>query len=651
MSHDGPKQLLRAVICALLAAFLVAAAAFSQTPSRPRQFETLTKSVGVYHDNVNVGVIRKNGRTLLIGSGEGGILDAAKALGLGPIDWVLYTDHHRDACSSAARLQHAGTKIAAPAGEADFFRNATEKWKEADKALYHRYYFRPDFFFLRSSVNPDRELQPGEVFQWQGLDIQAVATPGPTEGSVSYLLDVDGQRWAFTGDLIYGPGKLWNFYMLQKGFPGMPGDYWGWGGAAGDLVKSLDKVMSLQPQALIPAHGVIMHDPAGAVTQLKTNLHAAMTNFMTLAAWRIYFTGSYHSATKSSPGPEYEVAMLPTLPLPERPAWLHRVAGTSEYLQADDGSIFLLDCGFDPVLNDLKNLAKDGTIKGIEAMWISHYHDDHVQSVNAVRRQFGTKVYVQKEMQDILENPTAYSMPCLNPESIHVDHALAEGEVINWKGFKLTFYYFPGQTIYHDGVLVEHAGTRIFHTGDSFANFGIDDYCIYNRNFVGDEPGYEQCFKLLLRLQPDMLLASHWGLLPLSQDNLQRGLELLRQRRELYAALLAWEDPNFGLDPSWVRAYPYRQAVLPGQRVTLEARIYNHAGSSRQASVELRAPSGWQVQAAGPIMIPAHRERAIRFTAQAPANPAERREVLGLAVHFGGRDLGEMSEAIVDYLQ
>ena len=646
------KLLKSPVIYTFFAALSFACAALCQTPPSHSQarFEWLTKNLGVYHDNVNVGVIRRNGRTLLIESGEGGILDAAKELGLGLIDWVLYTDHHRDQCSSASRLKQAGAKIAVPAGEADFFRNATENWAKADKTLYHRYYFRPDFFFLRSSVAPDRELQPGEVFSWQGLDIRVVSTPGPTERSVSYIVDLNGKKFGFTGDLIYGPGKLWNFYMLQKGFPGMPGDYWGFGGASADLVKSLDAVLSFAPQVMVPAHGVVMSDPGAAVAELKTNLHAVMTNFMTLAAWRIYFTGSYHSTINSSPGPEYEVPMLPTLPLPQSPPWLHKLVQTSWYLQADDGSIFLLDAGFDPVLAELKKRTKEGSIRGVDAIWITHYHDDHTQSVNAVRREFGSKVYVQKELQDILENPTAYSMPCLLPENIRVDHPLSEGEVINWKGFKLTFFYFPGQTLYHDGLLVERDGTRLSHTGDSFANFGIDDYCSYNRDLLGSEPGYERCFSLLLRLQPGMLLASHWGLLPFLKENMQQAQDLFRQRRELFSALLAWDDPNFGLDPAWVRAYPYRQAVLPGQSVTLEARVYNHSGSAQRASVELRAPSGWRVQQAGAVMVPPHTEGKIRITALAPSAPSQDREVLGLAVHFAGRDLGEFAEAIIDYL-
>ena len=132
---------------------------------------------------------------------------------------------------------------------------------------------------------------------------------------------------------------------------------------------------------------------------------------------------------------------------------------------------------------------------------------------------------------------------------------------------------------------------------------------------------------------------------------MQRGLKLLEERRELFSKLFPWDDPNFGLDPSWIRAYPYRQFVLPGQLVTIEARIYNHGGTPRQATAELRAPSGWRIREAGHLTIPPHTEGKIRLTAVAPTNPASRREVLGLAVHFGDRNLGEIAEALVDYLE
>jgi glyoxylase-like metal-dependent hydrolase (beta-lactamase superfamily II) len=627
--------------------------------SAQSHIQRISEHVGLYRDVVNVAVIRRGNKVLLIGSGSGAILGAAKSLGIKSIDWVLYTDHHRDQCEGALRLKQAGVKIAVPAAEARFFRNATEIWDDADTILYDRMNFRPDLFMLRSSLAPNRELQPGQPFHWEAVDIEVVPTPGPTDGSVSYLVEIDGERLAFTGDLIHSPGQLWNFYMLQKRFPGMRGDYWGFGGAAPELLTSLDTILSHHPTKLVPLHGLVMDHPADAVAELKRNIHAAMANYMTTAAWRIYFTGRFYVAPEnlilpdnSHPPPDLDVPMFPPLPLPKAPSWLHHAASTSWYLQADDGTIFLLDCGFYPLLGALARLKKNGTIRGIDAIWITHYHDDHTQSINAVRREYGARLYVQKELQDIFENPYAYSMPALTPESIHVDRPLSEGEVINWKGYKMTGYYFPGQTIFHDGLLIEHEGTRLFMTGDSFADFGIDDYCSYNRNFLGrDAPGYHRCFRLLLELKPDLLVASHWGPQPYSEDIMMRGLKLFEERRALFARLFPWSDPNFGLDPSWVRAYPYRQFILPGQRVTVEARVYNHGVSSCPASAELHAPPGWRIEKAVPVSIPAYTEGKIRLAAIAPKHPPRRREVLGLAVRFGDRDLGEISEAIVDYLE
>lgn len=46
------------------------------------QFEALTPHVGIYHEAINVAVIQRNGKGLLIGSGDGTALEAAKNLGI-----------------------------------------------------------------------------------------------------------------------------------------------------------------------------------------------------------------------------------------------------------------------------------------------------------------------------------------------------------------------------------------------------------------------------------------------------------------------------------------------------------------------------------------------------------------------------------------
>jgi hypothetical protein len=48
--------------------------------------------------------------------------------------------------------------------------------------------------------------------------------------------------------------------------------------------------------------------------------------------------------------------------------------------------------------------------------------------------------------------------------------------------------------------------------------------------------------------------------------------------------------------------------------------------------------------------IPPHSEGKLRLGATSPKNPSIRRQVLGLNVWFNNLHLGEMAEAIVDYL-
>lgn len=617
------------------------------------RLEAISEHVSIYRDVINVGVIRKNGKTLLIDSGDASILHQATALGLGSIDRVLYTHYHRDQCSGAARLKESGVKIDVPASEAQFFDHATDFWLSSNNILNDRMDFRPEMMVLRESVVTDRGIQPGDAWNWEGIPIRAVATPGHTDGSLTYLVEVDGKAIAFSGDLISGPGQIWEFYSLQKGFPGMSKDYWGFGGAVAQLLQSANSLLTYEPILLLPSHGEVIHNPTDAVAALKVKLDGIMDNYCYISAWRIYAqmgNANFKKGDTASPLP-----LIPPLPLVTLPSWLHKVEGadTSYCIIAEDKSAFLFDCGFCDVVPALDRMVKSGKMSRVDAIWATHYHDDHTTSINAMRQKYGSEVYIQKELQDIFENPMAYSMPALFTEGIHIDHVLTEGEVIHWKGYTMTAYYFPGQTLYHDGLLIEHEGTKVFMSGDSFANWGIDDYCSYNRNFLGKDgeiAGYNRCLKLLMEVKPDMLCAAHWGPVTVSQEYLQKTLDALRDREKMLAALFAWDDANFGLDPYWIRAYPYRQSILPGQQVTLEARIYNHSDSPRTASVELRAPAGWQIGDSAATTIPGHTEGKLRLTAVAAERPPLRRQVLGLVVRFDNRNLGEFTEAIVDYL-
>ena len=598
--------------------------------------EQVLPGLRILRNSVNSALLERNGKALLIDSGE---IDAA---GNRVIDWALFTHHHRDQCSSVSRLVRKGTKVAVPARERMFFDEAHRFWDSADNILDHRYDFRPHLFTLRDSVPVARALQGGDIHEWEGLKFRVLDTPGHTDGSVTYLVEVDGRRVAFTGDLIAAPGQIWEIYSLQKRFPGMRGDYWGFGGAIEEVKSSLDRVLEQKPDLLIPSHGVVMSDPVSAVNRLKQNLDALMENYLTTAAWRIYFDGIY---------PKNKPPMLPPLPTVAYPSWIRHIASTTKAIVAEDKSVFISDCGHPKAIEELSRLQAAGEIGAVEGIWITHYHDDHTQLVNEAKRRFGAKVYVQREMLDIIENPLAYQMPCLFPESIRVEHPMEHGQTINWKNFKLTAYYFPGQTLYHDGLLAEKDGQKVFFTGDSFANWGVDDYCSQNRCFAGRNTGYEQCFQILLDTRPDILMAAHWGPLPVSPEYLRKSMDLFREREKICNSLFPHKNGNFGSDPCWIRAYPYRQTVFPGSLVEMEARVMNHSADPMRAQITLNLPEGLKTDGiAGEAEIPARTEGRVRFRATAPSFPDRRRHVLGLSAVIDGKSVGEFAEAIVNFL-
>ena len=603
--------------------------------------DEILPGLGILPGSVNTAKLERNGKKLLIDSG-----DLTTAPDGGVAEWALYTYHHRDQASGAPHLAAAGTQILVLLKEKRLFEDAHTFWNEADNTLDHRYNFRPHLFTLRESVPVARAVQGGDTHTWEGLTFEVIDTPGHTDGSVTYLVVVNGKRVAFTGDLIYGPGQIWEIYSLQKRFPRMRADYWGFGGAVNEVKASLDRVLDAKPDILIPSHGVIINDPVSAVAKLKANLDAAMDNFLKLAGWRI--SPNHLGEFPRDKPPQ----MFPPLPAVSYPKWIRDIAATTKAIVADDKSLFLSDCGHPKAIEELARLQAAGEISSVDGLWITHYHDDHTEFVNAAKRQFGAKVYVQRELADIIENPTAYQMPCLFPESIRVDRVLEHGETIHWKGFQLTAYHFPGQTLFHDGLLVDRGGFKVFFTGDSVTNWGVDDYCSQNRCFLGPNVGYEKCLQILLDTKPDMLVAAHWGPEPVSDDYLRRTFALFKDREKLFGNLFPYDNVNFGTDPCWIRAYPYRQNVMLGAPVVIEARVMNHSSKPKNVRAELKLPADWQpAPSVGTQQISARTEGRIRLEAVAPSAPDRRRDVIGLAVTVDSQPLGEFAEAIVNFLE
>jgi len=167
------------------------------------------------------------------------IVEYARWWGLDPerIETCLITHAHHDHTRAAAEWQaRFGVKILASAAAAE----ALERVDVRTLA-----YSCPEGTFTPCVA--DRVLADGESIAVGDLEVTAVSTPGHTDGDLTFLLDADGVRTAFVGDLFTFDG------VDQVGFA-YPLD------ASRDRpsqAESLLRLYALRPDLVLPGHAML----------------------------------------------------------------------------------------------------------------------------------------------------------------------------------------------------------------------------------------------------------------------------------------------------------------------------------------------------------------------------------------------------------
>jgi glyoxylase-like metal-dependent hydrolase (beta-lactamase superfamily II) len=324
------------------------------------------------------------------------------------------------------------------------------------------------------------------------------------------------------------------------------------------------------------------------------------------------------------------------------PDWIIPI-GNSRLLVSPSGAAFLLDAGYPQIIEKLEELQTAGRFKTLEGLWITHYHDDHTDHAAKVAKRFGAKVLYSTKIQDIVENPGRYRMPCLTTNPV-TGEVKGEADSWQWREFRMASYFFPGQTLYHGGLHIEReSGEKIFFVGDSFTPSGTDDYCLQNRNFTGEDEGYLYCLRLLEKLGGNPWLINQ-HVLPMFRYDAARVDRMrleLRQRARLLAELTPLPHANYAVDESWARVYPYASSGEP-----LELRLMNHTNTEQTFRVKWHLPAGWTIDRADDtIRVPARTEGKARLTLK--KSGATQLGVLTADVAFAGFDFAHWTEALL----
>jgi glyoxylase-like metal-dependent hydrolase (beta-lactamase superfamily II) len=175
------------------------------------------------------------------GLGAEAILDNVRRDGLDPgrIQHLILTHAHGDHAGGAAKLRSLLREPVVYLSEAraEALRTADEEAVSLGDAKRAGIY-PPDYRLEACAV--DVELTDGDEIAVGDLTLRALETPGHADGHVSLLLEHDGRKSLFAGDVVFHGGKV----LLQ---------------AIHDcrldaLIRSLRRLRDLEVDALFPGH-------------------------------------------------------------------------------------------------------------------------------------------------------------------------------------------------------------------------------------------------------------------------------------------------------------------------------------------------------------------------------------------------------------
>jgi glyoxylase-like metal-dependent hydrolase (beta-lactamase superfamily II) len=613
----------------------------------------LTEHLFIHRGPIHVGIVLDGRRALLIDCGDGGVLGALRGLGAESVQRVLFTHHHRDQACGAGMLAAGGAEIVVPAEERDHFDKVAAYWNDP-KSRWHLYNLHPHHLMLAEPVRVDGVVKGGDAFAWGPAKLRVLATPGHTDGSVSYVVDVDGKRFIFSGDAIYDEGQVWDIHSLQKGT--QTTDYHGFLGARRQLAKSLERIKAAKADALIPSHGRIMTDPPKAIDSLVQRLEACYDKYVAISALRHYFPRLFAAyAGRKDHMPIRKGKSVPTC---------LRHSGTTWLLISKDKAAFVMDCGGPHVVKEIRKRIDAGEIRSVEGLWVTHYHDDHVDGIPAFREAFDCPIITERSVAEVIGDPPAWRLPCISPHQARVDRVTKDGESWAWREFTMTAFHFPGQTLYHAGLLVERGELRMLFAGDSFTMSGIDDYCTSNRNWLGRGVGFDRCVALIEKLQPTHIFNPHVNVaFDFTPQQCRFMRANLAEREELYGQLVPWDHANYGMDEPWVRCQPYEQKASPGGKAAFDVVVMNHSAVARLAACRALLPRAWDrafsrrsaAAASQPapatdwasVAVPAKTEGRARLSFGVPRGAKRGRYVIPVDVRYGDWTLPQFTEGIV----
>lgn len=591
-----------------------------------RSWRLVDQDLFLYADTCNVYLLRQGESAVVVDFGSGTWVGALPEIGVRRIEHVVLTHAHRDQCHGLYRGRHPGCPVHVPQGDAHLLDavGLERFWSAYQTAGCPASYAAPRLPVdaVQADLAADTETRFGPV------RLCAVATPGHTQGALTYLVEWHGRHLAFCGDAARANGALHEPYHLEW-------DHWTPSGAL-QAWHGLERLGYCYFDLLLPSHGpVVARQARACVRQTQQRIMALVRSKGSVCA------GERNRWVDLEP-----LACGASRVLPH----LYQFGANSFLLVSDSGDGLVVD----PQLADLDRLEplrQEIGLERVSAGTSSHYHLDHSDGLGLLRDRYGARVWLHPWVAEPIRDRDRYDVPWLPSASVVADRLLPEQGRFRWQEYAFTIRPLPAQTWWHCAFGATVDGQQVLFSGDNFQPpsrwNGTGGFCAYN---VGRfREGFAASARAVLDWAPDLICNGHGCVYRFAPSHYRRIVRWAGRAEQAVRALCASASWLAEYDCHATRWEPFVSRARPGQTVELAVVRRNHGRRAEALSVRPVGPPGWDAEpAARRIRVPVGVVRRSGFRLQVAPQAETGRHLVAADVVRDGRPLGEVCVAIVD---
>jgi len=592
------------------------------------EWRQLAPDLFLFPDACNVYLLRDGDRAVAVDFGSGAWRARLDEIGVKQVDHVILTHAHRDQLYGLYRSDDHAYAVHAPVGEGPLLRapDLAHFWKTYQANGCPSCYASPRLPLddVRFDLAGDSETLVGPA------RFCAIATPGHTPGGLTYVVEWRGRYLAFCGDAVHAGGKLHQPYHLEW-------DHWTPSGCLAAW-HGLERLSYCHFDLLLPSHGpIIDRRPRTCVRKVQKRLLDLIT-----------VKGSVSPGEKSRWFDLEQLACGARRVLPH----LYHFGANSFLLVSDSGEGLVVDphlAGIDQLFPLLQEI---GPLR-ITAATASHYHLDHSDGLDFIRRECGARVWLHPWVAEPIVDRNRLDVPWLPTESIAPDRLLPANGPFRWCEYRFASHPFPGQTRWHTAFDTRVDGRHVLFSGDNYQPTtrwnGTGGFCSFNGSRFSD--GFAHSARTALDIAPEIICNGHGCVYRFAPSQYRRILRWTEKAEKTIAALCP--------SPQWLADYdcrasrwePFVTETKSGRRIEISVIYQNHGREEVRALISPAVPSNWQATPGSRrIRIPGGRQRRVKFTFRIPRKTEKGRHPIAADLRIGDQLIGEACVAIVDII-